>query len=64
MKTNMTLPNYKSSRFTPKIICHVVGLYFHFALYILNVEELLAQRRIVMIVKRFEIGGSEKIECV
>ncbi len=48
MKTNTSAPNYKGFRFPPEIIGHAVWLYFRFSLSYRDVEELLAQRRIVV----------------
>src|SRR5258708_5965948 len=48
MKTNTTAPSYKGFRFPPEIISHAVWLYFRFSLSFRDVEELLAQRGIVV----------------
>ena len=48
MKTNTTAPNYKGFRFPPEIISHAVWLYFRFSLSFRDVEELLAQRGMVV----------------
>src|SRR5260370_32528787 len=48
MKTNTPAPSYKGFRFPPKIISHAVWLYFRFSLSFRDVEELLAQRGIVV----------------
>ncbi len=48
MKTNTTAPNYKGFRFPSEIISHAVWLYFRFSLSFRDVEELLAQRGIVV----------------
>jgi putative transposase len=48
MKTNTTAPDYKGFRFPPEIISHVVWLYFRFSLSFRDVEELLAQRGIIV----------------
>lgn len=48
MKTNTTSPNYKGFRFPSEIIIHAVWLYFRFSLSYRDVEELLAQRGIVV----------------
>ena len=48
MKTNATPPNYKGYRFPSEIISHAVWLYFRFSLSFRDVEELLAQRGIVV----------------
>jgi putative transposase len=48
MKMNTTAPNYKGFRFPPEIISHAVWLYFRFSLSFRDVEELLAQRGIIV----------------
>jgi putative transposase len=48
MKTNPTAPNYKGFRFPSEIISHAVWLYFRFSLSFRDVEEILAQRGIVV----------------
>jgi putative transposase len=48
MKTNSIAPAYKGYRFPPEIISHAVWLYFRFSLSFRDVEELLAQRGIVV----------------
>src|SRR5207302_4669749 len=48
MKTHPTSPNYKGFRFPPEIVSHAVWLYFRFSLSFRDVEELLAQRGIVV----------------
>jgi putative transposase len=48
MKTNSFAPNYKGFRLPPEIISHAVWLYFRFSLSFRDVEELLAQRGIVV----------------
>src|SRR6267378_1554804 len=48
MKTNTATPDYKGYRFPPAIISHAVWLYFRFSLSFRDVEELLAQRGIVV----------------
>jgi putative transposase len=48
MKTNTTPPNYQGFRFPPEIIAHAVWLSFRFSLSFRDVEELLAQRGIVV----------------
>src|SRR5882757_9970764 len=47
MKTNSIPPDDKGFRFPPEIISHAVWLYFRFSLSFRDVEELLAERRIV-----------------
>ncbi|EFH86170.1 IS6 family transposase [Ktedonobacter racemifer] len=48
MKTIPTSPDYKGDRFPSEIISHAVWLYFRFSLSFRDVEELLAQRGIVV----------------
>jgi len=48
MKTHETALDYKGYRFPPEIISHGVWLYFRFSLSFRDVEELLAQRGIVV----------------
>jgi len=48
MKTNTTSPDYKGFRFPPEIISHAVWLYFRFSLSFRDIEELLAQRGIIV----------------
>src|SRR5512142_767903 len=48
MKTNTTSSDYKGFRFPSEIISHAVWLYFRFSLSFRDVEELLAQRGIVV----------------
>lgn len=48
MKTNTTSPDYKGFRFPPEMISHAVWLYFRFSLSFRDVEELLAQRGIIV----------------
>ena len=48
METNITAPDYKGFRFPPEIISHTVWLSFRFSLSFRDVEELLAQRGIVV----------------
>ncbi|HSH80323.1 MAG TPA: IS6 family transposase [Herpetosiphonaceae bacterium] len=48
MKEEATLPCYKRHRFPPEIIAHAVWLYFRFALSYRDVEELLAERGVVL----------------
>ncbi len=43
-----TPPNYKRHRFPPEIIGHAVWLYFRFALSYRDVEELLAERGVLL----------------
>jgi len=48
METNTIAPDYKGYRFPPEIISHAVWLSFRFSLSFLDVEELLAQRGIIV----------------
>jgi putative transposase len=48
MKTNTTVPNYKGFRFPAEIISHSIWLYFRFSLSFRDVEELMAQRGVVV----------------
>lgn len=48
MKEQAAAPTYKRHRFPPEIIAHAVWLYFRFALSYRDVEELLAERGIVL----------------
>jgi putative transposase len=48
MKEQASLPSYKRHRFPPAIIGHAVWLYFHFALSYRDVEELLAERGVIV----------------
>ncbi|GHO51230.1 hypothetical protein KSX_93930 [Ktedonospora formicarum] len=48
MKTIPIAPDYKGYRFPPEIISHEVWLYFRFSLSFRDVEELLAQRGIIV----------------
>src|SRR5450432_225093 len=48
MKIKSIAPDYKGFRFPPEIISHAVWLYFRFSLSFRDVEELLAQRGIVV----------------
>ncbi len=48
MKTNPLAPDDKGYRFPPEIISHAVWLYFRFSLSFRDVEELMAQRGVVV----------------
>jgi putative transposase len=48
MKTNSIVPDYKGYRFPPVIVSHAVWMYFRFSLSFRDVEELLAQRGIIV----------------
>jgi len=48
MKDTESRPSYARHRFPPEIIAHAVWLYFRFALSYRDVEELLAERGVVL----------------
>ncbi len=48
MKEQASTPSYKRHRFPPEIIRHAVWLYFRFALSYRDVEELLAERGVIL----------------
>jgi len=48
MKEQASVPTYKRHRFPPAIIGHAVWLYFRFALSYRDVEELLAERGVIV----------------
>jgi putative transposase len=48
MKEQTSLTAYKRHRFPPEIIAHAVWLYFRFALSYRDVEELLAERGVIV----------------
>jgi putative transposase len=48
MKEQLSAPSYKRHRFPPAIISHAVWLYFRFALSYRDVEELLAERGVIV----------------
>ena len=48
MKEQASAPTYKRHRFPPEIIGHAVWLYFRFALSYRDVEELLAERGVIV----------------
>jgi putative transposase len=48
MKTHQSVPDYKGDRFPLEIISHCVWLYFRFSLSFRDVEELMAQRGVVV----------------
>jgi len=48
MKISTIAPDYKGFRFPPEIISHAVWLSFRFSLSFRDVEELLAQRGVVV----------------
>ncbi len=45
---DMKMPRYAGHRFPPEIIAHTVWLYFRFALSYRDVEELLAERGVIL----------------
>ena len=48
MTTTIVAPSYKGFRFPQEIIAHAVWLYFRFSLSYRDVEELLAERGIIV----------------
>jgi len=48
MKDDVALPSYSGYRFPAEIISHAVWLYFRFALSYRDVEELLAERGVIV----------------
>ena len=48
MKDQAAVPSYKRHRFAPEIIAHAVWLYFRFTLSYRDVEELLAERGVIV----------------
>ena len=48
MKETLSSPSYQRHRFPPAIIGHAVWLYFRFALSYRDVEELLAERGVIL----------------
>ncbi len=48
MERQPAAPNYTRHRFPPEIISHAVWLYFRFALSYRDVEELLAERGVIL----------------
>jgi len=48
MKEQARIPSYKRHRFPPEIIAHAVWRYFRFALSYRDVEELLAERGVIV----------------
>ncbi len=48
MKKNVSASLYKGFRFPPEIISHCVWLYFRFSLSFRDIEELMAERGIVL----------------
>ncbi len=48
MNERVAGPNYRHHRFPPAIIAHAVRLYFRFALSYRDVEELLAERGVIV----------------
>jgi putative transposase len=50
MKTTPTAPNYKGYRFPPEIISHCVWFYFRFSLSFRDIEEIMAERGVIVTV--------------
>src|SRR5260370_15625127 len=48
MKTTTTAPNYRGYRFPPEIISHCMWLYFRFSLSFRDIEEIMAERGIIV----------------
>src|SRR5260370_33392431 len=48
MKTTTTAPNYRGYRFPPEIISHCIWLYFRFSLSFRDIEEIMAERGIIV----------------
>ncbi len=48
MREQAAAPTYKRHRFPPEVIAHAVWLYFRFALSYRDVEELLAERGVIL----------------
>ncbi|GHO89465.1 hypothetical protein KSZ_74710 [Dictyobacter formicarum] len=48
MKKNSSASPYKGYRFPPTVISHCVWLYFRFSLSFRDVEELMAERGVVL----------------
>jgi len=48
MREHASAPNYKRHRFPPEIIGHAVWSYFRVTLSCRDVEELLAERGVIM----------------
>jgi putative transposase len=48
MKTIPTAPNYRGYRFPPEIISHCIWLSFRFSLSFRDIEELMAERGIIL----------------
>ena len=51
MNEQYDAPNYQDHRVPPEIIAHAVWLYFRFALRYREVEELLAERSVILTYK-------------
>jgi len=45
---NAKTPSYRGYRFPPEIISHVVWLYYRFCLSFRDVEDLLAERGVIV----------------
>ncbi len=48
MGEEISAPSYKRHRFPPEIIAHAVWRYYRFALSYRDVEELLAERGVIL----------------
>ena len=46
-----SLPNYRGYRFPPEVISHAVWLYHRFTLSLRDIEDLLAERNVIDIVR-------------
>ena len=59
-------PSYQRHRFPSEIISHAVWLYHRFYLSFREVEELLAERGIIILTKPFEngVGSLDLPMCV
>jgi transposase-like protein len=58
MTTNTTAPSYKGFRFPQEIITHAVWLYFRFNLSFRDIEELLAERGVLVTYETVRQWGS------
>ncbi len=52
MNETIAPPSYAGYRFPPEIIAHAVWLYYRFALSYRDVEELLAERGVILSYER------------
>jgi hypothetical protein len=62
MKTPSSATLYKGFRFPPEIICHCVWLYFRFSLSFRDIEEIMAERGIVLGLGSMECGERSAFE--